>query len=130
MKVPREIADTLHNLAETFINVGRYDEALKQYLRALEIRRTAGDKRGTAIESYSIGTLFGYQGRFAAALKSKEDALKDFRALQERSFWLAEILSGHGQSLSQLGRSAEAEKSFTEPSLGRRAPHQHSLPRR
>ena len=45
------LADTLHNLGETFTKMGRYEQALQRYLRALELRRDAGDKRGAAIES-------------------------------------------------------------------------------
>jgi tetratricopeptide (TPR) repeat protein len=114
LKVPRAIADTLHNLAETSTKVGAYDEALKQYLRALDLRRSSGDKRRAAIESYSLGTVFEQQGRYGAALKSKEEALKGFRELKDRSFWLGEILSGYGHTLGQSGRNAEAEKALNE----------------
>ncbi|MFY9527528.1 MAG: tetratricopeptide repeat protein, partial [Candidatus Acidiferrales bacterium] len=113
-KVPGDIADTLHNLAETATKAGQYDQAMAQYLRALDLRRGAGDKRGTAIESYSLGTVFGFQGRYSAAVNSKEEALKAFRELQEQGFWLAEILSGYGEALAQIGRSEEARKSLDE----------------
>jgi eukaryotic-like serine/threonine-protein kinase len=113
-KVPTDVADTRHNLAETFANLGRYDQALAEYLRALELYRSAGDKRGAAIEAYSMGTVFAYQGRYGAALKSKEEALTAFRALQERSFWLSEILGGYGHALVQMGRGDQAEKTFDE----------------
>jgi tetratricopeptide (TPR) repeat protein/serine/threonine protein kinase len=114
LKVPGNIADTLHNLAETSTRIGSFDEALKQYLRALELRRGAGDKRGASIESYSLGTVFEQQGRYGAAVKSKEEALKGFRELQDRSFWLGEILSGYGHALGQSGRNAEAETVLKE----------------
>jgi tetratricopeptide (TPR) repeat protein len=104
-KVPGDVADTLHNLAETSTNLGNYDQGLTDHLRALELRQTADDKPTAAIESYSIGTVFGYQPH-GAAVKSKEDALKGYRAAQDRGFWLAEILSGYGSALSQVGRSA------------------------
>ena len=113
-KVPGDVADTLHNLAETSTNLGKYDQALTYYLRALELRRSADDKVTAAIESYSIGTVFGYQGRYGAAVKSKDEALKGYRAAQERGFWLAEILGGYGSSLSQAGRTAEAEPNLKE----------------
>jgi tetratricopeptide (TPR) repeat protein len=61
-----------------------------------------------------MGTIFEYQGRYGAALKSKEEALKTFRELQDRGFWMAEILSGYGNSLSQVGRYDEAQKNLTE----------------
>jgi tetratricopeptide (TPR) repeat protein len=61
-----------------------------------------------------MGTIFEYQGRYGAALKSKEDALKTFRELKDRSFWMAEILSGYGHSLSQVGQYDEAQKILGE----------------
>jgi tetratricopeptide (TPR) repeat protein len=80
----------------------------------LELFRSSGDKSGAAIQSYSMGTIFEYQGRYGAALKSKEEAVKAFRELQDRSFWMAEILSGYGNSLSEVGRYDEAQKNLIE----------------
>ena len=114
LKVPNNIADTLHNLAETSRQMGQYDLAVEQYLRALDLRRSTGDKRGAAIESSSMGTLFSYQGRHGAALSAEEDALKTFRELQERGFWLAEILGHYGNALAQVGRTDDAQKSLDE----------------
>jgi eukaryotic-like serine/threonine-protein kinase len=113
-KIAHEIADTLHNLGETLSRMGRYDHALTRYLRALDLRRQSGDKRLEAIESYSIGTVFDYQGRYGAAVQSKTDALKAYRELKQRDFWLGEILSGHGASLSNSGRFEDAGKSLDE----------------
>ena len=112
--VPSDIADTLHNLAETSTKTGHYDQAMTEYLHALDLRRGAGDKRGAAIEAYSLGTVFGFQGRYGAAVNSKGEALKSFRELQERGFWLAEMLSGYGEALAQIGKSEEARKSLNE----------------
>jgi tetratricopeptide (TPR) repeat protein/predicted Ser/Thr protein kinase len=114
LKVPGDIADTVHNLAETSTRLGQYDQALKQYLRALDLRRSVGDNRSAAIESAGMGTLFGYQGRYGAALSSEEDALKTFRETKEAGFWLAEILGAHGNALAQVGRSDDAQKSLDE----------------
>jgi eukaryotic-like serine/threonine-protein kinase len=114
LKVPSDIADTVHNLAEASTKLGRYDEALQQYLRALDLRRSVGDNRSAAIESASMGTLFGYQGRYGAALSSEEDALKTFRETRENDFWLAEILGDYGNALAQVGRSEDAQKSLDE----------------
>jgi tetratricopeptide (TPR) repeat protein len=114
LKVSGDIADSVHNLAETSSKRGDYEQALGYYLRALELRRTGGDKRGAAIESYSMGALFEYQGRYGAAVNAKEEALKTFRTLQDRSFWLAEILSGYGSALSQIGKGDEAQKNLEE----------------
>jgi serine/threonine protein kinase/tetratricopeptide (TPR) repeat protein len=112
--VPSEIGETLHNLGDASLKAGDYGQSLDYHLKALELFRSAGDKSGAAIQSYSMGTIFEYQGRYGAALKSKEDALKSYRELQDRSFWMGEILSGYGNSLSQVGRYDEAQKNLSE----------------
>jgi serine/threonine protein kinase/tetratricopeptide (TPR) repeat protein len=114
LKVSRDIAQTVRNLAEVNVKLGQYDAALERYLRALDLNRSAGEKREAAISSYAVGTLFGYQGRLQAALKSKEEALNTFRELGDQTFWMAEVLSGYGNALSQLGRFDEARKILEE----------------
>jgi serine/threonine protein kinase/Tfp pilus assembly protein PilF len=114
VKVTSNIADTVHNLGDTSGKMGQYDVAVEQYLRALDLRRSTGDKRGASLESSSMGLLFSYQGRYGAALSSEEDALKTFRELQERSYWLAEVLGYYGNALAQVGRSDDAQKSLDE----------------
>ena len=114
LKVPDDIAETVRNLAATNTRLGDYDQALSQYLKALDIRRNTGDKRGAAITSYDMGTAFAYQGRFGAALNARQEALQTFRNLNDRTYWMAEILSGYAQSLSQAGREDEAQSSFNE----------------
>src|SRR5215475_5636863 len=111
---PGELADTRHNLGETFLRMGRYKDALEQYHLALDLRRNPGDKRGAAIESYSMGNIFDYQGRYGAAIKSKEEALQTFRDLKQRDMWLGEILGGYGNSLSLDGRTDESKKILEE----------------
>jgi tetratricopeptide (TPR) repeat protein len=112
--IPSEVGETLHNLGEASLKAGDYGQSLDYHLKALDLFRNSGDKSGAAIQSYSIGTIFEYQGRYGAALKSKEEALKTFRELNDRSFWMGEILSGYGNSLSEVGRYDEAQKNLTE----------------
>jgi eukaryotic-like serine/threonine-protein kinase len=112
--IPSQVGETLHNLAEASLKAGDYGQSLDYHLKALELFRNSGDKSGAAIQSYSMGTVFEYQGRYGAALKSKEEALATYRELKDRGFWMAEILSGYGHSLSQLGRHDEAQKNLAE----------------
>ncbi len=74
------------------------------------------DKHGGAIESYSLGTLFDYQGRFGAAINSKQDALKVFREIKDKTFWMAKMLDGVAQALILAGRGDEA-KSYVDEAL-------------
>ncbi len=112
--IPGQIGETLHNLAQASLMAGDYGQSLDYYLKALELFRSSDDKSGAAIQSYSMGIVFEYQGRYGAALKSKEEALKTYRDLKDRSYWMAEILSGYGHSLSQVGRYDEAQKNLAE----------------
>jgi len=109
-QAPADIVESVHNIAETSAKMGQFDEAVTQYLRALDLRRTIGDPRGGAIESYSLGTIFQNQGRFDAALNSKAEALKTFNEIKDRTFWMAEILSGYGDVLIEASRGDEAAK--------------------
>jgi eukaryotic-like serine/threonine-protein kinase len=109
-----QIVDSVHNLADTQAKLGQYEQAVKQYLRALELRRSVNDSRGAAIESYSLGAIFGLQGRYGAALSSKQEALKVFGDLKDRTFWNAEILSGYGEALALAGRGEEAKSPLEE----------------
>jgi len=113
-KVPQDIVESVHNLAETSVRMGQYDQAVAQYMRALDLRRSMDDARGGAIESYSLGTLFDYQGRFGAAVNSKQEALKTFRDLKDRTFWMAEILGGYAEALTLAGRGQESQPYLDE----------------
>ncbi len=115
-KVPGDIVDAVHNLGFASAGMGQYDQAITYYLRALDLRRSMDDPRGAAIESYSLGVLFGYQGRFGAAINSKQDALKAFRDIKDKTFWMAKVLAGVGEALIQAGRGDEA-KSYMDEAL-------------
>jgi tetratricopeptide (TPR) repeat protein len=94
--------------------MGQFDQAISYYLRALDLRRSMNDPRGAAIESYSLGGLFGYQGRFGAALSSKQDALKTFVDIKDKTFWMAKVQGGYAQALIMAGRTDEAKKYLDE----------------
>jgi tetratricopeptide (TPR) repeat protein len=74
------------------------------------------DTRGAAIESYTLGMVLDYQGRFGAAITSKQEALKTFQDLKDKTYWMAEILGGYAQALILAGRGEEA-KSYLDDAL-------------
>ena len=115
-KVPEDIVEAVHNLAETSVRMGDYDQAFSQYMRALDLRRSMNDTRGAAIESYTLGMILDYQGRFGAAINSKQAALKTFQDLKDKTYWMAEIQGGYAQALILAGRGAEA-KSYLDDAL-------------
>ncbi len=97
--------------------MGQYDKAIAYYLRALDLRRSMNDQRGAAIESYGLGMLFVYQGRFGAAINSEQEALKTFRSVQDKTAWMAQVLGGSAETLILGGRRDEA-KSYLDEALG------------
>ncbi len=107
-KVPDDVVETIHNLAETSVKMGDYDQAFAQYMRALDLRRTMNDTRGAAIESYTLGMILDYQGRFGAAVNSKQAALNTFQELKDKTYWMAEIQGGYAQALILAGRGNDA----------------------
>ena len=64
-KVPKDIVEAVRNMGQTLANMGQYDQAISYYMRALDLRRSMNDSRGAALDSYGLGALFDYQGRFA-----------------------------------------------------------------
>jgi tetratricopeptide (TPR) repeat protein len=106
--VAQDIVLAQHNLGQALTSMGEYDQAIAYYMKALELRRSTNDAQGAALESYGLGGLFQYQGRFGAAVHSKEGALKTYRDLKDKTFWMAEILGGYGQALILAGSMDEA----------------------
>ncbi len=98
-----DMAESLHNLAETNTKLGQYDKALEQYLKAIEIRRSINDQRGVALESDSMAMIFAEQGRYGAALSAMQDALKIFKQTKETTYFTAEITGRWGDLLAQVG---------------------------
>lgn len=114
LKVPGAIASTVQSLAETNVRLGQYDQAAGLYLHALDLYRSAGDQRGAAAGSGHLAILFIYEGRYGAAVKSSEDAVKTFRDLKEKSPVMAEMLKAYGDALAEAGRFDEAQKALDE----------------
>ena len=107
-KVPQDIVNSVFNLAEVSVRIGEYDQAIAQYMRALELHRSMDDARGAAVDSYTLGAMFSYQGRFGAAVNSRQDAFSTFQNLKDKTTWMADIQGGYGESLVLAGRGEEA----------------------
>ena len=72
----------MHDLAQTNVQLGQYDTAISQYLKALEAHRAADDKSGMALESSDMGAVFAAQGRYDAALKAQQEAVNTLSAVE------------------------------------------------
>ncbi len=78
-------------------------------MHALDLWRGMNDARGAAITSNTLGTMLDFQGRFGAALKSKQEAFKTFSDLKDKTTWMAEVGGGYGEALVLAGRSDDAK---------------------
>jgi len=114
LKVPSDIADTLNNLADTSMRTGQFEQAQDQYLRVLDLRRSSGDAHGAALASSGLGTLFGYQGRYGAAVSAQQDAIKGLAEAKEQGLYSTEVLTAYGYALAQAGRGDEAAKALAD----------------
>jgi tetratricopeptide (TPR) repeat protein len=82
-------------------------------MRALELSRSLKDDRGAALTTYTLGVMFDHQGRYGAALNSKQTALSTLQG-KEKTPEIAEMLGGYGESLVLTGRAEEAKSYFNE----------------
>ncbi len=67
-----------------------------------------------ALVSRQIGLVFEYQGRFGAAVKSLQDAVKAFREQGENGLNMAEFLTDLAGALARAGRGDEAAAPLDE----------------
>jgi serine/threonine protein kinase/tetratricopeptide (TPR) repeat protein len=114
LAVPGDLAETLEGLSEAYTATGQYEQAMTGLMRALELGRKAGDARSVALVSHQIGLVFEYQGRFGAAVKSMQDAVKSFRQQGENGLNMAEFLNDLAGALAQAGRGDEAAAPLEE----------------
>ena len=113
-KLNQDATLALHNLALTNVQLGQYDTATSEYLKALEAARAAGDKSGVATVSADMGALFAAQGRYDAALKAQQEAVNLFQQLGDRTYLMVAALAGYGHTLSAVGRGDEGRKSLEQ----------------
>ena len=78
--------NSVFNLAEVSVRIGEYDQAITQYMRALELHRSMDDARGAAVDSYTLGTMFDYQGRFGDAVKLQAGGLTDVSGPERQNY--------------------------------------------
>jgi tetratricopeptide (TPR) repeat protein len=105
-------ANALYNVGETQIRLGRYAEAEKNLLQAIDLRRQAKDERGEAQVRSSLAKLFGYQARFQPALTTAQQAHDAMQRTEEQSDWTIIHRGEYGVALGNLGRFEEATKAL------------------
>lgn len=93
-------------LADTFRDIGQYDNARREYEAALEIDREIDDERGQGVDLGQLGTLAIIQGDLNEARVRHLEALSLFQRLGEDQM---EAVAWH-----QLGMVAEETRDWDE----------------
>jgi tetratricopeptide (TPR) repeat protein len=97
-------------MGKIYARDGQYDEALKAYVRAIELARKANDSRRAALISHEMGIIFVDRGRYGAAVSSMQDSLKGLTALgEQKSRDVAVIQNDLAMALARSGRLDEAQ---------------------
>ena len=113
-KLNQDATEALHDLALTNVQLGQYDTAVTQFVKALDASRASGDKNGIALQSGDLGPLFAVQGRYDAALKTLQEAVNTYKQLNDRSYQMVLALAEYGRTLSAVGNEDEGRKSIEE----------------
>jgi CHAT domain-containing protein/Tfp pilus assembly protein PilF len=103
----RDAAVVLNNIGFLYSALGRKQEALEYYEKALPIRREVGDRSGEATTLNNIGLVYDALGRKQEALEYYEKALPIYKSVGDRS-GQATTLNNIGMVYDALGRKQEA----------------------
>lgn len=114
--VPGEIATALDNLARQVETQGRFDEAQRYQLEAIDWRRKATDSAGRHDLTYSLNNLavsYLYKGQHARAESLVREALdieRGFRGTQSPNY--GELVKQLGAILDEQGRQRESDSLY------------------
>ena len=87
-------------------------------MKALDVYRSSGDQSGYASVSSDLGALFAAQGRYDAALKAQQEAVKTFRQLNDRTYVM---VCGAGRLWPHPGRGGPRRRRPAEHRRGAEA---------
>ena len=111
---PEYLALTLLALGQAYARIGDYDKSLANLTSGLNASREANDPSVGADLSGQIGEVLASQGRLGAAISAMQDAVKDYRAVQNNSVQMAGALAALVDTLALAGRGGESEKLLDE----------------
>jgi tetratricopeptide (TPR) repeat protein/transcriptional regulator with XRE-family HTH domain len=95
------------NVANAFLELGRFAEAQQASQRALALNRSLGDRYGEGLASAILGSSCRELGQFGAAIKYLQQALSISRELGAQNSE-ADSLSDLGATYLSLGESSNA----------------------
>lgn len=112
-----DIAISLTDIGISYEGLGLYDEALKNHMRALNIRRKVfeGGHRDIAASYNNVGICLKAMGKYGKAHENFREALKMRIAIfGENHLEVAKVHNNIGSCLAHLGRQQEALQCFNQ----------------
>jgi CHAT domain-containing protein len=94
----------LNEVAITYKNLGRYEDALRSHARSLEWQRKTGNKHGEAVSLVNTGNTYALLGQYERAIEHYQAGLTLSRQMNER----------RGEAIL-LGNLADAWNRLDEP---------------
>jgi len=123
------LANALFNIGYVYYSQGRFEMAIKQYYRCLEIQKSKGDKVGMAYTQMSLGAVNMNLKNYKQAKECCEEVLTMFEKLQQTSArkpYSNEIITTYnnlGLVTKELGERVKAIDYYSRGlSLARRTP--------
>jgi CHAT domain-containing protein/tetratricopeptide (TPR) repeat protein len=98
---------TLNNIGAVYSDLGRKNEALEYYEKALTIQKVIGDRDGESTTLNNIGRVYDTLGQKKKALEYYEKALTISQAVGDRD-GMATTLNNIGKVYSDLGQKQNA----------------------
>jgi CHAT domain-containing protein len=97
----------LNEIAITYLNLGRYEDALAAHSRALEWNRQTGDKFEQQVSLNNLGAVYDEMGQYERALEHYREGLALCSEIQEKR-GAAIILGAMAQAWNRLGDPRQA----------------------
>jgi len=78
------IASSLNNLGVVFMDQEDYEEAIRYYIKAMEVRQLSNDTIGVALTKINLGLIFKKQGIYNKALTYYQEAIETLEKFNQQ----------------------------------------------
>jgi serine/threonine protein kinase/predicted negative regulator of RcsB-dependent stress response len=106
-------ADALHSAGVTLAESGNLADARTKFERALELERSSGDRKRSAIELNSLANVLDLQGDLRAGKKDSEDAVATGHEIGDNAL-VSSALANEGDALAGLGDTPTALSKYEQ----------------
>jgi len=109
----KELSKTLNNIGSTYLNLAKYDQAVKSYLEAAKIKDRIGDKKGAVNSIIGVGNVYFLSQNYKKAEEYWNNALKQANNANYEE-GQASCYNSIGLINTEKGNLIEKEKDFVK----------------